>query len=158
MSEEGRITQTFTITFQNFQTFPEERYKNMAIHIPSMVCTNALALPNSAVVFHTTFDSKPTVPEFDLTLEGKEEKNFDVTISFRDVLEFGAEEPAHYVSVLFQNDAVADGEVTREKVEGAHRYNARCPLHKEGAVDVTVNSGAVLEMTGVPSKSLASAY
>ena len=153
VSEEGRITQTFTITFQNFQTFPEERYKNMAIHIPSMVCTNALALPNSAVVFHTTFDSKPTVPEFDLTLEGKEEKNFDVTISFRDVLEFGVEEPAHYVSVLFQNDAVADCEVTREKVEGAHRYNARCPLHKEGAVDVTVNSGAVLEMTGVPSKN-----
>lgn len=47
VSEEGRITQTFTITFQNFQTFPEERYKNMAIHIPSMVCTNALALPTA---------------------------------------------------------------------------------------------------------------
>ena len=153
VSEEGRITQTFTITFQNFKTYPEERYKNIPIFIPSMVCTNSLSLPNNAVVFHTTFDFKPTMPDFDLSLESTEEKNFDVTISFSDVKEFGEEEPASYVSVVYQNDAVADCEVTRAVVENTYRYNAKCPLHKEGAVEVTINRGAVVEMTDIPSSN-----
>lgn len=158
VDEEGVITQTFVITFFNFEVFPEERYKAMPIHIPSMVCSNPLGIHNNPVVFHVTFDNTPTEPAFDMTISGEEEKQFNVNIDFADVKAFGALEAAEYVFVTYENDDALECAVSREVVENKHRYAVACPLNEEGNVFVTIQRGAVVEMTGVPSSNFTRAF
>ena len=152
VDENGTILETFMITFFNFETFPEDRYKNMIIYIPSMVCSHELGLHNEAVQFMMTFDNTPTIPSFELLPKLTGEENFTMVITFDDVREFGTEEPSQYLSFHFEGDEEPIAcEVTREQVNATFIYTSVCPLTKEGDLNITVFSGAVIELTGLAS-------
>ena len=152
VDEKGTILETFTITFFNFETYPEDRYKNMTIHIPAMACINSAGLYNEATQFQIYFDNTPTVPMFELTPKMEAEDNFLIEVSFSDMAAFGAEDPARYFLLQFEGgQPLTTCEFTRNQTENVFTYLGVCPLTQEGNLNVTILEGAAIELTGLPS-------
>ena len=152
VDEKGTILETFTITFFNFETYPEDRYKNMTVYIPAMACINSVGLFNEATQFQIYFDNTPTVPVFDMTPKTEEEDNFVVEVSFTDMASFGDKEPASYFLLQFEGGApLTDCVFTRSQTDNVFSYKGVCPLTQEGNLNVTILEGAAIELTGLPS-------
>ena len=152
VDEKGTILETFSITFFNFETYPEDRYKNMTIYIPAMVCMNSAGLFNEATQFHIYFDNTPTVPVFEMTSKTAEEDNFVIEVSFTDMASFGAGEPASYFLLQFEDgQPLTNCVFTREQTDNVFTYKGMCPLTQEGNLNITILEGAAVELTGLPS-------
>ena len=154
VDENGTILETFTITFFNFETYPEDRYKNMTIYIPAMACINSVGLFNEATQFQIYFDNTPTVPVFEMTPKTEEEENFVVEVSFTDMASFGDKEPASYFLLQFEGgQPLTNCVFTRNQTDNVFSYRGVCPLTQEGNLNVTILEGAAIELTGLPSAS-----
>ena len=148
---DGVINQSFTITFLNFETYPEDRYKQIPIYIPSMVCTNSYGLYNEPVTFFISFDNTPTEPSFSLTPDIEHDSVFNIMITFEDMKEFGTGEPSSYVSIGFDEEEPIQCTISRSHHNNIFSYLASCPITSEGNLNVTIHRGALIENTGVPS-------
>ena len=103
---DGVVTQTFTITFFNFETYPEDRYKNMPIYIPSKVCSTSYGLYNEASSFVMSFDNTPTEPAFEMNTDAMSENLFLVKVDFEDMKEFGTESASSYLDIVYEDTKV----------------------------------------------------
>lgn len=149
----GVINQSFTITFFNFETFPEDRYKNMPIYIPAMVCTTEKGLYNQPVSFMMSFDNTPTEPAFEMHTETVKDGVFSVKVHFEDMQSFGQKNPEEYMIIAFENQEPLACTVSRAVENAVFSYTAVCPLSSEGNLNVTILRGATVENTGVVSSS-----
>ena len=150
---DGTVIQTFSITFLNFDSYPEDRYKNVPIYIPSRVCVHPMGIYNNGVTFYMTFDNTPTVPSFTMLDREASEEVFTLDIAFAEVMSFGEEDPAEYVTVGFADQESLNCNVTRYEENSLFIYRVVCPLEEEGTVNVTIHQNAVIELTGTPSAS-----
>lgn len=149
--DNGVIQMTYSITFFNMDVYTNSaRFKNMAVHIPAMVCSHPLGLHNNALTFHVTFDNKPAEPTVSLLPRVAGDNHVTVEAVYTGVTEFGANDAEDYVVVTFE-EAVLDCAISRRQEAEQFIYRAVCVVSQEGHLVMTLMPGAVKERTGLES-------